>query len=75
MLKPFSLQPRRWEEGGPVGGCPIVVDNSSIMLCVPVEDSQLAEVLGQQNLFQVVKNLLALEDFALRTIPGLRAPC
>jgi hypothetical protein len=75
LFEPFSLQPQRWEEGSPVGGCPIVVDNSGTMLCIPAEVSQLVEVLEQQNLFQVVKNLPALEDFALRTTPGCRAPC
>jgi hypothetical protein len=38
MLELFSLQPRCWEEGGPVGGCRIVVDNSGTTLCVPAED-------------------------------------
>jgi hypothetical protein len=38
MLELFSLQPRCWEEGGPVGGCRVVVDNSGTTLCVPVED-------------------------------------
>jgi hypothetical protein len=75
MLELFSLQPWRWEEGGPVRGCPIVVDNSGTTLCVRAEDSQLVEVLEQQNLFQVVENSPALEDFALRIAPGRRAPC
>jgi hypothetical protein len=38
MLELFSLQPRRWEEGGPVGGYRVVVDNSGTTLCVPAED-------------------------------------
>jgi hypothetical protein len=38
MLELFSLQPRRWEEGGPVGGCHVVGDNSGTTLCVPAED-------------------------------------
>jgi hypothetical protein len=38
MLEPFLLLPQRWEEGGLVGGCRIVVDSSSTTLCVPVED-------------------------------------
>jgi hypothetical protein len=38
MLELFLLQLRRWEEGCPVGGCRLVVDNSSTMLCVPAED-------------------------------------
>jgi hypothetical protein len=38
MLELFSLQPQRWEEGGPVGGCRVVVDNSGTTLCVPAED-------------------------------------
>jgi hypothetical protein len=42
MLELFSLPPRRWEEGGPVGGCWVVVDNSDTTLCVPVEDFQSA---------------------------------
>jgi hypothetical protein len=33
MLEPFTLQPRRWEGGGPDGGCQIVVDNSGTTLC------------------------------------------
>jgi hypothetical protein len=74
MLEPFFLQPRHWEEGGPDGGCRIVVDNSGTMLCVPAEDSQYA-VTEQHKLFQVVKNLPALEDFVQRTAPGRRAPC
>jgi hypothetical protein len=74
MLEPFSLQPRRWEEGGPDGGCRIVVDNSGTTLCVPTEDSQYA-VTEQQKLFQVVENLPALKDFVQRTTPGRRAPC
>jgi hypothetical protein len=40
MLELFSLQPRRWEEGDPDGGCQIMVDNFGTMLCVPAEDSQ-----------------------------------
>jgi hypothetical protein len=38
MLELFSLQPRRCEEGGPVGGYRVVVDNSGISLCVPAKD-------------------------------------
>jgi hypothetical protein len=71
LLGPFSLQPRRWEEGGPVGGCRIVVDNSGTTLCVPAEDSQSA-VTEQQKLFQVVEYLPALEDFAQKIAPGRR---
>jgi hypothetical protein len=51
MLEPFLLLPRRWEEGGLVGGCRVVVDSSGTTLCVPVEDFQLA-VAVQHNLFQ-----------------------
>jgi hypothetical protein len=50
MLEPFLLLPRRWEEGGLVGGCRVVVDSSGTTLCVPAEDFQLA-VAEQQNLF------------------------
>jgi hypothetical protein len=39
MIEPLSLQLRRWEEGGMVGGCQIVVDNSGTTPCVPTEDS------------------------------------
>jgi hypothetical protein len=42
MFGLFSLQLRHWEEGGPDGGCRIVVDNFGTMLCVPAEDSQYA---------------------------------
>jgi hypothetical protein len=38
MLELFSLQLQRWEEGGPVRGCRVVVDNSGTTLCVPAED-------------------------------------
>jgi hypothetical protein len=38
MLGLFSLQPRCWEEGGPVGGCQVVVDNSGTTLRVPTKD-------------------------------------
>jgi hypothetical protein len=58
-----------------VGGCQLVADNSGTMPCVPAEDFQLAEVSEQQNFFQEVKTLPALEDFALRAAPGRRAPC
>jgi hypothetical protein len=74
MLELFSLQPRRREEGGLDGGCQIVVDNYGTTLCVPAEDSQYV-VTEQQKLFQVVKNLPALEDFVQRTAPGCRASC
>jgi hypothetical protein len=37
-LELFSLQPWCWEEGGLVGGCRVVVDNSGKTLCVPAED-------------------------------------
>jgi hypothetical protein len=47
----FLLLPQRWEEGGLVGGCRVVVDSSSTTLCVPAEDFQLA-VAAQQNLFR-----------------------
>jgi hypothetical protein len=60
MIEPFSLLPRRWEEGGLVGGCQIVVDSSGTTLCVPAEDFQLA-VAEQQNLFQ--KSSRILTDF------------
>jgi hypothetical protein len=42
MLELFSLQPRRWEECGPVGGCRVVVDNSDTTLCVPAEDFSIS---------------------------------
>jgi hypothetical protein len=71
----FSLQLRCWGEGGTVGGCRIVADNSGTTPCVPAEDSQSAEVPEQQKLFQVVKNLPALEDFVQRTAPGRSEPC
>jgi hypothetical protein len=51
MLEPFSLLLRRWEEGGLVGGCRVVVDSSGTTPCVPAQDFQLA-VVEQQNLFQ-----------------------
>jgi hypothetical protein len=44
-----------------------VADNSGTMLCVPAEDSQSVEVSEQQNFFQEVKTLPALEDFVRRT--------
>jgi hypothetical protein len=50
LLEPFSLRLRRWGEGGPVGGCRVVVDSSGTVLCVPAEDLQLA-VAEQHNLF------------------------
>jgi hypothetical protein len=51
MLEPFSLLLRRWEEGGLVRGCRVVVDSFGTTLCVVTEDFQLA-VVEQQNLFQ-----------------------
>jgi hypothetical protein len=42
LLEFFSLQPQRWEGGGLVGGCWVVVDSSGTTLCVPAEDFQLA---------------------------------
>jgi hypothetical protein len=51
MLELFSLQPRCWEEDGPVGGYRVVVNSSGTTLCVPAEDSQLA-VVEQHILFQ-----------------------
>jgi hypothetical protein len=50
LLAPFSLWLRRWGEGGPVGGCRVVVDSSGTTLCVPAEDFQLA-VAEQQSMF------------------------
>jgi hypothetical protein len=50
MLEPSLLLPRRWEEGGLVGGCLVVVDSSDTTLCVPAEDFQLA-VAEQHSLF------------------------
>jgi hypothetical protein len=50
MLEPSLLLLRRWEEGGLVGGCRVVVDCSDTTLCIPAEDFQLA-VAEQQNLF------------------------
>jgi hypothetical protein len=50
LLVPFSLQLRRSGEGGPVGGCWIVVGSSGTTLCDPAEDFQLV-VAEQQNLF------------------------
>jgi hypothetical protein len=39
LLEPFSLQLRRWEVCGPVGGYQVVVDSSCTILCDPAEDS------------------------------------
>jgi hypothetical protein len=50
LLEPFLLRLRRWGEGGPVGGCRVVVDSSGTTLCVPAEDFQLTAE-EQQNLF------------------------
>jgi hypothetical protein len=47
MIEPFLLLLRHWGEGGMVGGCRLVVDNSSTMPCVPAEDSQSVEVPEQ----------------------------
>jgi hypothetical protein len=74
-IESFSLQLRRWGEGGTVGGRRIVVDNYDTTSCVPAEDSQLAEVPEQQKVFQVVKSLPTLEDFVRRIAPGCREPC
>jgi hypothetical protein len=57
LLELFSLQLQRWEEGGPVGGYRVVVDNSGTTLCVPVEDFQ-STVVEQQNLFQSTRILI-----------------
>jgi hypothetical protein len=62
MLELFSLQPRRWEGDGPVGGCQVVVDNSGTTLCVPAEDFQSA-VTKQQNLFQSTRILTGFGGF------------
>jgi hypothetical protein len=51
LLELFSLQPRHWEEGGPIGGYRVVVDSSGTTPCVPAEDFPLAAA-EQQNLFQ-----------------------
>jgi hypothetical protein len=74
-IETFLLQLRRWEEGGVVGGCRLVADNSDTMPCVPIEDFKSAEVPKQRKFCQEVETLPALEDFALRTAPGCRAPC
>jgi hypothetical protein len=50
LLEPFSLRLQCWGEGGPVGGCRVMVGSSGTTLCVPAEDFQLA-VAEQQNLF------------------------
>jgi hypothetical protein len=50
LLEPFSLRLQCWGEGGPVGGCRVVVDSSDTTLYVPAEDFQLA-VAEQQSLF------------------------
>jgi hypothetical protein len=41
-LSPLCFYHARWEEGGLVGGCRVVVDSSGTTLCVPAEDFQLA---------------------------------
>jgi hypothetical protein len=69
-IEPFSLQLRRWGEGGTVRGHRIVVDNSDTTPCVAAEDFQ-----EQQKVFQVVESLPALEDFVWRIAPGCREPC
>jgi hypothetical protein len=63
MLELFSLQPRRWE-GGPAGGCRVVVDNSGTTLCVPAEDSRSA-VTEQQNFFQGSRTLTGYGGFCV----------
>jgi hypothetical protein len=71
MLEPFSLLPRRWEEGGLVEGCRVVVDSFGTTLCVPVEDFLVA-VAKQQNFPKVVKHLPVLKDFVQKITPGRR---
>jgi hypothetical protein len=70
MLEPFSLQPRRWEEGGPVGGYRVVMDNSGTVLCVPAEDSQSA-VAEQQNLFQSTRIFTGFGGFCVENNSGM----
>jgi hypothetical protein len=71
MLEPFLLLPRRWEEGGLVGGCRVVVDRSETTLCVPAEDFQLA-VAEQQNLFQKSSRILTgFEGFCTENNSGM----
>jgi hypothetical protein len=74
MIEPFSLQWRRWEEGGVVRGCRLMADNSGTTL-VSLQRIFSAEVPEQQKFFQVVKTLPVLEDFVLRTALGRSAPC
>jgi hypothetical protein len=72
MLELFSLQPRRWEEGGPVGGCRVVVDNSGITLCVPAEDFFSQRLQKNRTYSKEVEHLPALEDFVQKTTSGRR---
>jgi hypothetical protein len=72
MLKLFSLQTWRWEEGGPVGGYRVVVDNSGTTLCVPAEDFFSQRLQKNRTYSKEVEHLPALEDFVQKTTPGRR---
>jgi hypothetical protein len=69
-IEPFLLQLRRWEEGGMVGGCRLVVDNSGTTPCVPAKDFQSAEVSEQQKFFSSSRNLTGSGGFCAETSSG-----
>jgi hypothetical protein len=70
MLGLFSLQPRCWEEGGPDGGCRIVVDNFGTTLCVPGEDSQYA-IIEQQKFIPSSQKLTGCGGFCAENCSGM----
>jgi hypothetical protein len=69
LLELFSLQPRRWDEGGPVGGYRVVMDNFGTALCDPAEDSR-SMVIEQQNLFQSSQTLTGFGGFCAENNSG-----
>jgi hypothetical protein len=73
MLEPFLLLPRRWEEGGLVGGCRVVVDSFGTTLCpcrgFSVRCCRITELIPK-----VVEHLPVLEDFVQKITPGCREP-
>jgi hypothetical protein len=69
MLVLFSLQPQRWEEGDPDGGCQTVEDNFGTTLCVPAEDFQYA-VIEQQKFIPSSRRLTGCGGFCAENNSG-----
>jgi hypothetical protein len=70
MLELFSLQPRRWEEGGPVGDVGLWWI-TLVQLCVSLRRIFQSVVIEKQNLFRKSRTLTGFGGFCAENNSGM----